>query len=473
MTVETADATGEASEQSHGGVLSPRYRWISIGMFALIFLAAFEAMAVTAVMPAVAIDLDGQSLYALAFAGPLAVSVVGMIVAGTASDRSGPRLALYASVALFVAGLLVAGLATDMWQLVIGRLVHGLGGGGLTVALYVIVARVIPARLQPGIFAGFAAAWVVPSLVGPFVAGVIADGIGWPWVFLGVVALVVPALVMVVPSLRGMEAGAAGDPPPWRFSRIAWAMLAGIAVLVLNLSTEVDGWAGWLLPVVSIAVIAVAVRPMVPRGTLRAVHGLPASILTRGMLAGSFFGTQVYLPLLLTGEPYLLSTSMAGLVLTMGGVTWAVASQVQGRNPVRLTHERSLRIGLPLLGAAIALSLVATLLQLHPIVFMLAWALAGGGMGIMYPRTTVIGLQSSTAENQGFVSSAMSVADALGAAVAIALTAIVYALLLPMGAVTAVAGAIAVALGVWAVALFSGLRAHVEVPEPAAAAVAA
>ena len=104
MTVETADATGEASEQSLGGVLSPRYRWISIGMFALIFLAAFEAMAVTAVMPAVAIDLDGQSLYALAFAGPLAVSVVGMIVAGTASDRSGPRLALYTSVALFVRG---------------------------------------------------------------------------------------------------------------------------------------------------------------------------------------------------------------------------------------------------------------------------------------------------------------------------------------------------------------------------------
>ena len=63
----------------------------------------------------------------------------------------------------------------------------------------------------------------------------------------------------------------------------------------------------------------------------------------------------------------------------------------------------------------------------------------------------------------------MAVADALGAAVAIALTAIVYALLLPMGPVVAVAGAIAVALGVWAVAVFAGLRAHVEVPEAAAA----
>ena len=115
------------------------------------------------------------------------------------------------------------------------------------------------------------------------------------------------------------------------------------------------------------------------------------------------------------------------------------------------------------------MSLLATLLQLPPVVFMLAWAVAGGGMGLMYPRTTVMGLQSSTAENQGFISSAMAVSDALGAAVAIALTAIAYALLLPSGAVVAVAGAIAVALGVWAMAVFAGLRAHADVPAPVAA----
>ncbi len=468
MSLEQADATGEVPIQSRESVLSPEYRWISIGICALVFLAAFEAMAVTAVMPAVAAELDGRPLYALAFAGPLAVSVIGMIIAGNAADRGGPRVALYSSVVLFVIGLLVAGMATGMWQLVIGRLLHGVGGGGLTVALYVIVARVFPAGLQPSIFAGFAAAWVLPSLIGPFVAGVIADTVGWQWVFLGVVALVLPALAMVVPNLRAMTTESVAQRPPWRVSRIAWATLAAVAVLVLNLSTEASGWAGWVLPVVSVAVIAVAVRPMVPRGTLRAVRGLPASVLTRGMLSGAFFGTQVYLPLLLTGEPYVLTTSMAGLVLTLGGVSWAIASQVQGRNPVRLTNEVCLRIGLALLGAAIAGSLLATVLQLPPVAFMVAWVFAGAGMGIMYPRTTVMGLQSSTTQNQGFISSAMTVSDALGGAVSIALTAIAYAVLLPMGPVAAVAGAIAVALVVWGFALFAGLRAHAEIPEPAA-----
>jgi MFS family permease len=218
MTVEK-DAARENPVPARESVLSAEYRWISIGMCALVFLAAFEAMAVTAVMPVVAADLDGRSLYALAFAGPLAVSVIGMIVAGNASDRGGPRIALYSSVVLFVIGLLIAGTATGMWQLVIGRLLHGIGGGGLTVALYVIVARVLPQTLQPSIFAGFAAAWVLPSLIGPFVAGVVADTVGWQWVFLGVVALVVPALIMVVPSLRGMSTEIGGRRPPWRVSR--------------------------------------------------------------------------------------------------------------------------------------------------------------------------------------------------------------------------------------------------------------
>ncbi|GIT80833.1 hypothetical protein LLS1_25020 [Leifsonia sp. LS1] len=71
-----------------GGVLSAHYRWVSIGMCLLIMLAAFEALAVTTIMPTVSRELDGASLYAFAFAGPLAVSVVGMVLAGAWSDRA-------------------------------------------------------------------------------------------------------------------------------------------------------------------------------------------------------------------------------------------------------------------------------------------------------------------------------------------------------------------------------------------------
>ncbi len=137
--------------------------------------------------------------------GPLATGVIGMVAAGNWADRRGPAAPLYASVALFAAGLLIAGTAVSMPMLVAGRLVQGLGGGAMTVALYVVIARVYPARLHAQVFAAFSAAWVIPSMIGPFAAGVVAELSSWHWVFLGVVGLVVPALAMILPAMRGVR----------------------------------------------------------------------------------------------------------------------------------------------------------------------------------------------------------------------------------------------------------------------------
>ncbi|MGO4434239.1 MFS transporter, partial [Paenarthrobacter sp. RAF9] len=142
------------------GILRRPYLLATVGACALVFLSAFESLAVTTIMPLVSRDLDGAALYALAFAGPLATGVMGMVGAGNWSDRRGPAAPLYSSVALFVLGLLIAGTAGSMEILVLGRLVQGLGGGAMTVALYVLVARVYPPALHPKIFAAFAASWV-------------------------------------------------------------------------------------------------------------------------------------------------------------------------------------------------------------------------------------------------------------------------------------------------------------------------
>src|SRR5690606_10338229 len=111
--------------------------------------------------------------------------------------------------------------------------------GAVTVALYVIVARIYPARLHPSIFAGFAAAWVIPSLIGPYLAGLIAQWWSWHWVFLGVVGLVVAATGMVAPAVHARLTREGGDSSaPWRFGRMAFAVLAAVAVLALSLVGE-------------------------------------------------------------------------------------------------------------------------------------------------------------------------------------------------------------------------------------------
>jgi MFS family permease len=233
----SAEASAHASHAvSARGPLSPPYRWLSIGMYSIIFLAAFEAMAVTTIMPLVATDLDGLSLFALAFAVPHAAGIIGMVIAGNWTDRAGPLPSLITSAVIFVIGLLIAGTATDMGVFIIGRFLHGLSGAAVIVPLYVIVARIYPEALRARVFAGFAAAWVIPSIVGPALAGAIAEAVSWHWVFLGVIALLVPAAAMMLVPLMRVHDQVQGDPQVrWSLGRVGWAVLAAGAALGLSL----------------------------------------------------------------------------------------------------------------------------------------------------------------------------------------------------------------------------------------------
>jgi MFS family permease len=482
---------GRRSGQAPAGLFSRGYLWITIGSCALVFLGAFESLAVTTIMPVVSADLDGAGLYAIAFAGPLATGVIGMVIAGSWSDRSGPVAPLYTSSVLFAAGLLIAGTAITMPALVAGRLVQGLGTGAQTVALYVVVARVYPARLHPSIFAGFAAAWVIPSLIGPFAAGVVTEVFSWHWVFLGVVALVAIATAMVAPALRGLRgrheasgsepgardggaydddardsgahdrgaqdrgahgggnsepgsskpgtgepaartaAGERPDPVPWAWGRIAWAILAAAAVLALGLVAEVET-VGLPLAALGAVVAVVAVRPLLPRGTLLARRGLPSVILLRGLAASAFFGAEVYLPYLLIAR-YDYSPSLAGLALTLGALAWAGASWLQGRMSATLGNATCTTVGTLLVLAAIAAALLTVLLGLDPALAIGGWVLGGGGMGLMYPRLSTLTLAYSRPDEQGFNSSALAIGDSLGSAVSLALTGVVFAVLAASG----------------------------------------
>ncbi len=431
-------AAGRATEP---GLFSRGYLWITIGSCALVFLGAFESLAVTTIMPVVSADLDGASLYALAFAGPLATAVIGMVIAGNWSDRRGPVAPLYTSSVLFAIGLLIAGTALTMPMLVVGRLVQGLGTGAVTVALYVVVARVYPARLHPSIFAGFAAAWVIPSLIGPFAAGVVTEVFSWHWVFLGVVALIAVATAMVAPALRGLSGRRATEepdpdqppagPPPWAVGRIAWAILAAVAVLALGLVSELETVG---LPLAGIAAIVsiVAVRPLLPRGTLLAHRGLPSVILLRGLAASAFFGAEVYLPYLLI-DRYEFSPSLAGLALTLGALSWAGASWLQGRMSATLGNATCTTLGSMLVLAAILAAFLTTLLGLPPALAIAGWVLGGGGMGLMYPRLSTLTLALSKPDEQGFNSSALAIGDSLGSALSLALTGVVFAALAGAG----------------------------------------
>jgi MFS family permease len=412
VSAETTAGTETTTET----LLSRRYVFATVGSFAIVFLGAYEALALTTVMPTISRALGGDQLYALSFAAPLATGLVGMVLTGQWCDRRGPATPLLAATASFGLGLIVCAVSPTMEVFVAGRLLQGLGGGGSTVALYVLVGLVYPAVLQPRVFAGFAAAWVLPSLVGPAIAAGVAGRWGWPWVFWSALVLTAAALALTWPVAREVASRRPAG-IPWSPRRLVWAVLAASGVLLLDLLGQ---HFGLIAVAVTTIAIAIAVRPLVPRGALRAARGLPAVVSTRGLLAAAFFTAEAYVPFVLQ-DRWRFTPAAAGLALTVAGIAWAAASQTQARLGDRLSHRGAMMSGSTLLLAGTALVTITAGLQGSGALLIVAYGVASIGMGLAYPRTSVAMLGHSTDETRGFNSAALTVADSLAAAVAITL----------------------------------------------------
>lgn len=401
-------------------IFGPQLVWTTVGAFALIFLGAFETLAVTTIMPAISRDLDGQSLYSVAFSSTLAASVIGMVLAGRWSDRTGPARPLIVAMAVFTVGLLVAGAAGTMGIFIVGRFLQGLGSGALIVSLYVVVARLYPSVLHPKIFGLFASAWVLPSLIGPPLAGVVAEQVSWHWVFFGVVVLVAGAAGAILPAIRlllSQPVAATGQTSSR--GAVVWSLVVALAIMGISLGGEREGVFAWPLALGAFAIAIVALRPLLPTGALVFRRGLPATIMLRGLFAGAFFSTEVYLPYLLN-ERYGLPAWLAGLILTVGAVSWAAGSALQGRLREHIPHERVVVVGAVMLSVGIATQFFTAQFSLSVGIAAAGWLVAGGGMGIAFPRISTLVLAHSTGRDQGFNSAALSISDAAGGAIAIA-----------------------------------------------------
>ncbi|MCS0602512.1 MFS transporter [Streptomyces sp. LP11] len=430
--LESRDAAVlDQAAEVDGGVLGRSYRALSVGIVSVVLLIAFEATAVGTAMPVAARELDGVALYAFAFSGYFTTSLFGMVLAGQWADRKGPLGALTAGIGAFAAGLVVAGTAQVMWVFILGRAVQGLGGGLVIVALYVVVGRAYPERLRAAIMAAFAAGWVVPSIVGPLASGAVTEHLGWRWVFLGIPALVVLPLALALPQIRrrasgpvDAEAGAASFDR--RRLRLALGISLGAGLLQyaaqdLRPLSLLPGLAG-------AALLVPAVLGLLPRGTYRAVRGLPSVVLLRGLSAGSFIAAESFVPLMLVTQRG-LSPTLAGFSLAAGGVTWALGSWVQSRPRVTPYRERLMTVGMVLVAAAIVTA-PSVLLHSVPVwIVAVAWGFGCLGMGLVISSTSVLLLRLSAPGEAGTNSAALQISDALANVVLLAGTGAAFAAL--------------------------------------------
>src|ERR1700682_3113480 len=235
------------------GLWSPQLRATTAGLVLAVTLVASEALAVITILPVISHDLGGISLYGWVISAFFLGMLFAIVVGGAEADRRGPALPFVAGLVLFAAGLAIGGLSPTMLMLVLARGLQGVGAGIIDSVAFVSIGRSYDDSVRARLLAILSTAWFVPGLVGPSLAAFVALQLGWRWVFLG--------LGPLVDSSRVISVG-----------------LVIIAALV-------------------------GVRPLLrllPPGTLRALPGLPAAVLARGLLTFSFYAADTFVPLLLT-----------------------------------------------------------------------------------------------------------------------------------------------------------------------------
>ncbi|WP_240777276.1 MFS transporter [Nonomuraea basaltis] len=403
-------------------ILGPAYRTATIGILLVVTLVAFEGMSVGVVMPGVAHDLDALDLYGLSFSAFLIASLFANVVAGLWADRRGYPAPFVAGLVLFVLGMGLAGAAQSAVMFLGARAVQGLGAGASFVALLVMIARVYPAEMRPKAIAAVSAAWVVPSMVGPAVAGFVAEQWGWRYVFYGIIPLVVPALVMLVPALRRPSSSgeAPSDGPrsrPLAMTLAAAATSGGGGALLHGVDRlHVDPVPGAVETLAGLGFLIYGLYRLLPPGGLRFARGLPTTVLMRGFFSAAFFGVNSFIPLALQ-EVKSFDPKEAGIALTAGALGWSAGSWLQSRWAVE--PYRRIRLGAAGVTVAILISLLSVLPGMTGWVAAPAWIVAGFGMGLGMATISVTALKQSPANEQGANSAALSVTDMLGAAVAI------------------------------------------------------
>jgi MFS family permease len=450
------------------GLWTPSRRALTAGLAATITFVATEALAVVTVMPLVARHLGGLQLYGWVFSAFMLGSIVGIVGAGRSADRSGPAVPYAGGLILFTSGLAIAGLAPSMAVLVVGRALQGIGAGAIPAVAYVVIGRTLSGRLRARMMAVLSTAWVLPGLAGPALSAEVARQFGWRWVFLGLIPVVAVTGALAVPAL--LRLGPPAGRSPGGHSLVGGVVVAAGAGLLLGGLTL--GASSRSLPAAAALAVPgpaaeiLALRRLLPAGTLTARRGLPATIGIRALLTFGFFGADAFVTLLVVTVRH-HSPVLAGLVLTAATLTWTAGAWIQARRSERWPARGMVRVGMLIILLGIAGMAVAVRASVPVAAAVAAWAVAGLGMGLSYAPISLLMMREAPAGREGWASASLNLTDVLGTATGVGIGGAAVAAGSAAGSLSA---GILAAFGIAALVLLGGLVVTWRLPAGYAAA---
>jgi EmrB/QacA subfamily drug resistance transporter len=397
-----------------------------------LFMTALDNLVVGVALPSIRADLGGsiESLEWTVNAYTLAFAVL-LITGAALGDRFGRKRMFVAGVAIFTGASSLAALAPSIDALVVARALQGFGAAMVTPLTLTLISEAFPPARRAaalGIWGGISGLGVA---LGPFVGGLVVEGVAWQWVFW----LNVPIGLALIPLAARLLSESRG---PDRELDLGGLALAGAGLFGLTFGIVRGESLGWTSATVlgslatGLALLALFVRyergaksPMLPMRFFHSRGFSATNALSFAMFFGTFGAIFLLSQFFQTAQGYgpfeagartLPWTAMPMIVAPIAGV---LATRI-GTRPLMAT-------GLALQAVALAwIGVVST--PETPFVELIApFVLAGTGMALVFPTAAEAVLASVRPQEAGKASGATNAIREIGGVMGVAVLASLFA----------------------------------------------
>ena len=379
---------------------------IVLGVLLPVFMGSLDNTILASALPTIGREFgDVHNLPWLVTAYLIANTAVTALY-GKISDIYGRRRSLIIAVSLYMAGSLVCALAPNMFVLILGRVLHGLGGGGLSSMGMIVLGDLVSPKERGRYYGYFSVIYTTAGGSGPLLGGLIAEHLHWSVIFWINIPMGLAALAITSSLLRRLP----------RYERPHVLDIVGAALIVsasvsFMLAVSAGGvrypWTS--LPIIALFAVALimgmlfvmrlvtAPEPLIPVAILR--NPIVRCAITANAFGwGSIIGLNVFLPMYLQIVMG-LSPAEAGLSLVVFMVALNTSAGLHGQVLGRVRRYKLV----PMLGLLVSIAAVATLAwragAMTTLELELTLIAIGAGFGPL-PSITAVAMQNVVARHQ-------------------------------------------------------------------------
>ncbi len=167
-------------------------------VFLPMFLAAIDQTLLATATPIMVRDLGNIQLSSWIAIGYMLAGAASVPVYGWLGDQYGRKKMLMMALVIFGLGSVMCALAGSMNGLVFGRIIQGLGSGGLMSLSQALISEFVPPRQRARFQGYFASLFALSSICGPVLGGVVVTYLTWHWLFWFNLPLIAFALYRLV-----------------------------------------------------------------------------------------------------------------------------------------------------------------------------------------------------------------------------------------------------------------------------------